>query len=319
MLQILAMGEVMLELAPAGLPQYPHLRAVNYAGDTYNTAVYLARLGVATGYFTRVGDDTHSRAVITAAQQEGIRTEWTEQAPGRALGLYMIDNSASGERIFTYWRDRSPARDMLTSPQQIALIESALQQTANFYLSGITLAILSTEALATLFSLLEKFRLRGGQVAFDGNYRARLWKDNSAAQQAILTALRLTDTALLTDEDERQLWGDEDPIAAIRRAASAGAREVVIKRGPEDVFVTHGETASEHLASLFKVPVPEVKPVVDTTAAGDSFNAGFLAARLQGQDLAASARAGNRCAGIVIRHRGAVVKRAVFERELKGS
>jgi len=78
---------------------------------------------------------------------------------------------------------------------------------------------------------------------------------------------------------------------------------VVVKNGQGDALIAVG-------GKLETIPVPEVVAPVDTTAAGDSFNAGYLAARLAGQDPAAACRAAHRLAAEKIQHRGAIMPRA---------
>lgn len=86
-------------------------------------------------------------------------------------------------------------------------------------------------------------------------------------------------------------------------------RELVLKRGAQDAVII-----TEH--SQANIPVPAVTDVIDTTGAGDTFNAGYLAARLQQASVEDAARQGIRCAGIIIRHRGAVIEKSIFDKEL---
>lgn len=312
---ILAIGEVMVELAPAGESNGKKLLALGYAGDTYNTAVYLSRLGVRTAYFTRLGDDPYSVEMLDLMAKEGLDTTSVEIVPGRTPGLYLVANQANGERSFSFWRDQSPAREMFATPISTALLEERLLQVPYAYLSGVTLGILADKARAVLLHRLANFRAQGGKVVFDNNYRPQLWRDRDHARGAMTEALAVTDIALLTDEDEACLWGSGEPMDIVHRCMSAGVSEVVVKRGPNPVIVAvnpHAGIYQEHI----QVQVPLVTQVVDTTAAGDSFNAGYLAARFTGHDISQAAIHGNRCAGIVIRHRGAIVDREIFRQEI---
>lgn len=309
--QILAIGEVMLELAPAGDANGKKLLALGYAGDTYNTSVYLARLGVATAYFTRLGDDPYSSEVLDLMKNEGLDTSSVERVPGRTAGLYLIANQANGERSFSFWRGQSPAREMFATPASTALLEERLLQVPYAYLSGVTLGILADEARASLLRILANFRARGGKVVFDNNYRPQLWRDLNHARQAMSAALAVADIALLTDDDEARLWSSGEERAILDRCLGAGVTEVVIKRGPAPVLVAI-KPGSDGYGERCEVEVPQVPHVVDTTAAGDSFNAGYLAERFAGGGVVPAATYGSRCAGLVIQHRGAIVARDVF-------
>ncbi len=308
--QILAIGEVMLELAPAGETGGKKLLALGYAGDTYNTAVYLARLGVSTAYFTRLGDDPYSSELLQLMAQEGLDTTSIEIVSGRTPGLYLIANQPNGERSFSFWRGQSPAREMFATQASTAALEQRLLEIPYAYLSGVTLGILSDEARASLLRILANFRARGGKVVFDNNYRPQLWRHREHACGAMAGALAVADIALLTDDDEARLWGSGEPMDVLRRCMDAGVGEVVIKRGPNPVVVAANARKGGYPEQ--QVEVPPVAQVVDTTAAGDSFNAGYLAARFSGRDPASAAAQGCRCAGVVIQHRGAIVARNHF-------
>ena len=311
MAQIACIGEVMIELACAApAANGAELKALSYAGDTYNTVVTLARLGATTSYITRLGDDHYSDAVIQRLESEAIVTDGIVRQAGKVPGLYMIHNSPDGEREFFYWRDRAPARDLFSHSQEVAALEQLLADTEMVYLSGITLAIITPEARQQLLALLTRFKSAGGQVAFDSNYRPRLWANPADAQQAMREILAVTDLALLTLDDEELLWGSQgDAIAELQaRYGDYKISEIVLKRGADDVVVLQGDIRTQ-------VAVPKVTDIVDTTAAGDTFNAGYLAARLAGNNSEAAARQACRAAGIIIRHRGGVIDRQVFLNE----
>ncbi|MBC6904275.1 sugar kinase [Saccharophagus sp. K07] len=314
-IQILAIGEVMLELAPAGEFNGKKLMALGYAGDTYNTSIYLARLGVRTAYFTRLGDDPYSRELLQIMVQEGLDTASIEAVPGRTPGLYLIANQPNGERNFSFWRGQSPAREMFSTKESSSALEKRLQEVNTAYFSGVTIGILSDEARATLLCALAEFRARGGKVIFDNNYRPQLWRDRAHAQLAMDQSLAVADIALLTDDDAERLWGSGKPEDILDRCITAGVSEVVLKRGPNPVVVAI-EPRDGQYQQRIQVEVPPVAKVVDTTAAGDSFNAGYLAARFAGENIDRAAARGSRCAGVVIQHRGAIVEREIFLREI---
>lgn len=311
-MKLAALGEVMVELAPqaagqvaGGGAQGKALLAQSYAGDTYNTAVYIARGGVSVSYVTLLGDDPYSEEVLTRLAGEGIDTGAIARLPGRCPGLYMIQNTADGERYFTYWRDQAPARELFADPERREALKSYLRQMDCLYLSGITLAIMSPAARAELLAFLAEYRANGGRVAFDSNYRPRLWGSVEEARTAVADFMAVTDMALLTFEDEQALWGDERAGECVQRNNQHRLTELVIKRGAEPVLL-------QYEGELTAMDVPPVSSVVDTTGAGDSFNAGYLAARLQGASPQASIAAGNRCAARVIGHRGAIIPRADY-------
>lgn len=309
--QVLAIGEVMLELAPANATHDTQQLTLGYAGDTYNTSVYLARQGVSVSYFTRLGDDPYSEQILGALASEHIGRCSIEQVAGRTPGLYMISNDANGERHFHFWRSQSPAREMFASEASLQLFDAALAQTKEVYFSGITLAILSADARGLFLQRLREFRANGGSVIFDNNYRPALWATQAQAQQAMNDALSICDTALITDDDAMRLWQDPCPIDMLERCLRAGVSEVVIKRGPNPVIAAWQPDEHQYRQKI-TVAVSPVAKVVDTTAAGDSFNAGFLAARAENLSPAEAITRGIQCAAQVIQHRGAIIPKAQF-------
>lgn len=297
--RVVSIGEVMVELSRNPDGRY----GLAYGGDTFNTAVYLARSGVEVAYGTALGDDPYSDGVVAQAAAEGVDTRLIARVPGRMPGLYLIETDPNGERRFFYWRDTSPARELFELPDWSTLAE-ALLGARLVYFSGITLSLYSNLGLGRFLAVLEMARKQGTQVAFDSNFRPRGWKGDLARTRAVFNeALKRVDIALPTFDDEALLWGDGNPQATVERLQAFGIGEVVVKNGPNSALIATRDGREQ-------VPTPEVVVPVDTTAAGDSFNAGYLAARLKGEDPAQAASAAHRLAGEVIRHRGAIMPRA---------
>ena len=295
-MKVASIGECMIEFSAAR----DGLFARGFGGDTLNTAVYLSRLGIDTAYVTALGDDALSEAMLAAWQAEGINTDEVLRVPGRVPGLYMIERDARGERSFLYWRDRAPARELFDRAD-----DAALERLSCFdwlYLSGISLSLYGETGRARLRELLIAARRNGGRIAFDGNYRPRGWSDADAARRAFNAILPLVDLALPTLEDEQALFGDADGAACAARLKAHGIGEIVVKRGPLGCLI---EASGRRL----EIPPPLVVQPVDTTAAGDSFNAAYLAARICGAPPERAAQAGHCLASAVIMSPGAVIAR----------
>ena len=311
MAHIAAIGEVMVELSPFtnNTTDNREVMALSYAGDTYNTSVYMARLGLQTDYVTLLGDDPYSKQILQRMSDENIGTDMINQLPGRSPGLYIIRNTPDGEREFFYWRKEAPARELFSTTEQAARLVAQLTSCDCVYLSGITLAIIGEASRQILLTALQQLRAAGVRIAFDSNFRPRLWRDKNEAQQAMLAILQFTDIALLTLDDELLLWGDDSVQGCVDRYKHTAVKELILKRGASDTIIIQDGQET-------RVPVPLVKNIIDTTGAGDTFNAGYLAARLNGASAADAAKQGTRCAGIIIRYRGGVIDKAVFEQEL---
>lgn len=299
--QIAVIGECMVELKASEAGQLQR----GFGGDTLNTALYLARLTrqqqVAVHYVTALGQDGLSQQMLEAWQAEGIETDLTQRLESKAPGLYLIETDPSGERRFTYWRSDAAARYWLSTRQGEAMLPR-LAQFDCLYLSGISLAILPPSSRMRLLGLLRQARANGAKVVFDNNYRPRLWEDPDTARATYAEVLQRTDLALLTFEDEQALWGDGSLETTLARTRDFGVGEIVIKRGAQPCVVASAAGCSEVAAEAVAAA-----RVVDTTAAGDSFSAGYLAARLQDLPPEQAARWGHRLAGTVIQYPGAII------------
>lgn len=293
--RVVCFGECMLELSR----QADGAARLAFGGDTLNTALYMARLGDDVAYATALGTDPWSAELTEAWAREGVDTALVLTDPERVPGLYAIRTDDQGERTFTYWRDRSAARNYFN----LEAVEAALSAMAGadlLYLSGITLSLFDEAGRARIAEVARAVRERGGKVAFDPNYRPRNWAGGAdEARGAIGELMPLVDWALPTFEDEQMLWGDGSAEDTVRRWREAGATLVVAKQGPDGALVSDGSGAR-------LVGTRAVRPV-DTTGAGDSFNAGCLHALLAGVAADDAVRAGHRLAGIVVQHRGAII------------
>ena len=269
-----------------------------YGGDTLNTAIYLSRLGTPVDYVTALGDDGWSDELIAAWDAEGVGTGRVLRLPGRLPGLYIIQTDAKGERRFSYWRDTAAARLLFQAAEGESTV-AALPAYDMIYLSGISLSLYGDNGRERLFAVLGEARANGRRVAFDTNFRPRGWPDRDIARAAFRQAFACADIVLASTEDLDLLFGDD------------GVNEVLAFSDRAEIVLKHPDLTCRVLTKGEDVVVPgkPAKDVVDTTAAGDSFAAAYLDARLSGQDPRSAAQAGHRLAGQVVRHRGAIIPR----------
>ena len=305
-LALLAIGEAMAELR-GGKPGDKTVNnatglSVGFAGDTFNTAVYCKRsLGDAAGvgFFTRVGKDLLSSEFVALAMREGLDPSYIARDQERLIGIYSVSTDATGERSFSYWRESSAARQLFAHDESFSHLPAA----RIYYLSGITLAIITPSARRKLMDHLSKLSQSGDAlVAFDSNYRPKLWESAAVARQAMSEMWEIADIALPSIDDEMDLFGETSEDAVIARFAQRTWHACAIKRG------VRGPISP----ALTTDTLPEFKPatsVIDTTAAGDSFNGGYLAALLQGQDEASCLLSGHRLASHVVGEPGAIVSK----------
>lgn len=291
-------GECMVELRRVG----PGLLAQAFAGDVYNTAVYFHRRQQVsqTVFVSGIGTDSISDALYNEAAAHGLNLKHVLRQANRQLGLYLIENDPGGERSFLYWRSHSAARTMLDD-RQFSTLNEHLPACGLLYFSGITLAILDDTRRQRLLRLAAAARQNGTDVCFDTNFRPQLWADSPTALHWTNAALDIASHALVTLDDEIALHQDADADATFNRLFARGVGEVVIKLGAQGCLAQ-----SSFMASRVAVPA-EKADAVDTTAAGDSFNAAYLAARLSGYGIEQSAHRGAALAARVISRPGAII------------
>jgi 2-dehydro-3-deoxygluconokinase len=298
--RIVSIGECMIEMSGGEDRNY----RLGYAGDTLNTAWYLrALLGkdFAVDYATALGTDRYSDEIRAFLNTNGIGTGHIQTIPSRRPGLYMIHQD-KGDRHFTYWRDNSAAK--LLADDKAAL-GKAVEGASLVYFSGITLAILAPKARGRLLAAIVKARDNGARIAFDTNLRPALWTSERVMASVLTAAASLCDIVLPTHSDEAPLFGDRSVEETAERYLELGVEEVVVKDGSKEALIA---TAHDRV----KIAPPPGAKVVDATGAGDSFNGGYLSARLMGKSIAEAAENAHRVAGVVIGHKGALVEPALL-------
>ncbi len=295
-------GECMVELSGEPLSR-------SYGGDTLNTALYLSRLlskdQVTVSYATALGEDAISDEMQQNWQSEGIATGLVSRLPGKMPGLYLVETDPQGERTFHYWRSDSAAKRYF---EDISPLEKIIKGEGLdlLYFSGISVAILPIEGRNKLLSLIHEARRQGATIVFDNNYRPRLWQCGEV-QDWYGECLRVTDLALITQDDDEAVWGDQD-IAT--RCQAFGCQEVVIKRGAEPCSVVTDLQSAE--PQQFSIAGESVERVVDTCAAGDSFAAGYLAGYIKQWPIQRRVALAHKLAATVIQYPGAVIEKSAM-------
>lgn len=299
MTDVVALGECMVEVGLTG----PSQAALGYAGDTFTASVYLRRQGLSATFASAVGEgDPFSAGIMRLMAEEGIDASLMRTAPGRLPGLYAFDRDEAGERRFFYWRAEAPARDYFAMAD-LGAVEAAVSAAKLVYFSGVTLAIVGEKGRETLAHLLAKAKAAGAAIAYDPNYRSQLWASRDLAQAATEAVIPFCRYVSVEDSDLEGLYGEAGQ-AKPADWASLGP-EVILRAA------THDVTVRSEGAVLRVRHDPPVR-ALDTTGAGDAFNAGYLAARLKGQDVRAAVLAARRLANIVVQHIGAIIPRAAM-------
>ena len=295
----LSVGECMMELAQIAPGTYRR----GFAGDTFNTAWYARRLlpdDWSVGFLSATGTDAVSEEMRAFFAASDIETQALRAVRDRTVGLYMISTEA-GERSFSYWRSQSAARVLA---EDAVFLGHCLEQAGVIHFSGITLAILSPEHRQRLCEAIGKARAAGAMVSFDTNLRPRLWENADMMRQGLMLGASVADVVLPSFDEDGALFGDGVPGDTIARYRGVGARIVLVKNGAAPLSGYAIEGGAFHCEPV------AVETVVDSTAAGDSFAAGVMAALAHGRTVAEAAQAAMALAARVIQAPGALVPEA---------
>jgi 2-dehydro-3-deoxygluconokinase len=295
MTSAISIGECMVELRPV---EDGHLRR-SFAGDAYNTAVYLKRSApdIDVSFLTATGDESLSNAMVETWRGEGISDKLVFRIPGERPALYLIETNAKGDRKFHYWRSDTPAKEWLR-----LLLATGGAETLNkadlVYISGISLAILGYDDRQAAIKLLGTLKTK---VAFDPNIRPALWKSMGEARHTFEDMVKLSSIVLPSRQDYQLLYDMNDPLQQIAFTATLTKVEIALTCDEDGCVLRIGDEVTA-------LPTQAVK-VVDTSGAGDSFNGAYLAARLKGKPPQEAVKDGLALAAKVVAQPGALIPR----------
>jgi 2-dehydro-3-deoxygluconokinase len=289
-LDLVALGEAMVEFNQARADD-PRTYLQGFGGDTSNTAIAAARLGVRSGYVTRVGSDAFGRWLLALWRDEGVDTRGVAEDAGAPTGVYFVSHGPKGHE-FSYLRAGSAASRM--APDNVA--HEVIRDARVLHLSAISQAI-SSSACDACFAAIEMARNSGVRVAYDTNLRLKLWP-LTRARAVIRATLPLADWVLPSLDDAAILFGHDRAEAIVDDCHVAGAPQVVLKMGAAGCLASDGKRRERIAAHSVEC--------IDATGAGDCFDGAFLARILAGDDTFAAARYANAAAALATTGYGAV-------------
>ena len=290
-LDLVSLGECLVEMTrrPDGAYQ------ASIAGDVFNAAFYASRLGLRCGMITAVGDDLFTPMLVERIVSERIDMSHVRRLSARRNGLYFIEHDAWGERAFHYWREGSAATETLAHAD-LARTASYIHGAHFLLITGVSLAVMKEPD--RLRELLERVDGRT-TIVFDGNYRPRLWGGAHEYQFRVETILPFVDVYLPSREDLETAYRGRDVIEPLRAAAEAGVQTIVMKDSSNGcAILVDGE--------LRRIAAIEGVHVVDSTGAGDAFDAGVIAGLLRGATLEHACELGQAVAARALMVPGAI-------------
>jgi 2-dehydro-3-deoxygluconokinase len=286
------MGEPMLEFNQ--LPPEPDGRRLyveGCGGDSCNVAVAAARQGARVAYVTALGSDPAGDRFVELWRNEGVDASAVQRNPDRATAVYFVTHGPAGHEFLYYRRDSAAA---WFRPQDVP--EGLIAGARMFFATGISQGI-SASAADAVFHAIDIARRHGVGVAYDTNYRPRLWPPARAAA-VIHAAIAHADIALPGLEDARVLTGLTDPDAIADFYLRLGPKIVAVKLGDAGALIATPDRR-------VRLPPFPCKPV-DATGAGDVFCGSFLARMIAGDDSEAAGRYASVAAALQTENYGAI-------------
>jgi 2-dehydro-3-deoxygluconokinase len=284
--------------------------ALGFAGDVYNSIIYAKSIfpQISCALACRVGKDKFSSLLKSHMQNHQIEQDLVQEDNSRNLGIYAINLDINGERSFDYWRDQSACSQLFSDDCKLQQIfsSSLLSKNTTIFISGITLGILKDEQKQSLLDYLAVLVQNGYKVAFDPNYRPKLWNNSEHARTFFEKAYQCANIILPGIDDQYSVFEQAKLQDCIDYFSQFPEKEIILKAGTDGMYgLINGKV--QHHENFQPASIQ-----VDSTAAGDSFAGIYLASRLLGKSIKTSMASANAVAREVVQHKGAIAPQTVL-------
>ncbi|MEZ5777925.1 MAG: carbohydrate kinase [Paracoccaceae bacterium] len=257
---ILCCGEALIDMLPRETAAGEAAFAPHAGGAVFNTAIALGRLGAQTGFFSGLSTDLFGEVLTDALAASHVDSSLAERSarPTTLAFVKLVDGQAS----YAFYDENTAGR--MLAPQDLPALPPSV--TALFF-GGISLV---GEPCGSAYEALMTREAGKRVTMIDPNIRPGFIADEAAYRGRIGRMAALADIVKLSDEDLRWLQGDGDIPTLAQPLLAKGAKAVLVTEGAKGA---HGFTAKGHAFAPARSVV-----VADTVGAGDTFNAGVLAA-----------------------------------------
>ena len=293
-IKICAIGECMMELTNAKHALYSQ----SIAGDTLNFTSYLDKKIFDTSYFTAVGTSEISKRVISFLKKQKIKTNLVSRISSHEIGLYLIENSKAGEKIFYYWRDNSAAKFFFNN-QKIKKCQNQLKKFQYVYFSGITLSLFDDNNFHKFLSLIEFLKKKQIKIIFDFNIRIKRWSKKKLFSYFSKT-LPFVDILFSSGEDLNFLKGNAS-LKTFKNLIQKYNIEHGIYRN--NAILNYSFYKDERYFIKNKIK----NKVVDTSGAGDGYNATYISKFIKFNDPQKALHAASEIGAKIVMKKGAIV------------
>lgn len=271
---ILCCGEALIDMIPTETADGTTAYVPHPGGAIFNTSIALGRLGAPVGMFSGVSTDPFGTLLADTLNQNHVTTDLLARSE-RLTTLAML-HLKNGSATYSFY-DEGSAGQMLSSDDLPAVPDAITA----LYFGGISLV---SEPAADAYAALLDQAGNGRVVMIDPNIRPSFITDEAAYRARLDRMIAGADIVKVSDEDLAWIVGDTGTLAEQAHA--------LLAKGPRFVIVTKGADGALAICNETSVEVPSRRAtVVDTVGAGDTFNAGVLAALHQSGQLTSAALA----------------------------
>jgi fructokinase len=275
MAMILCCGEALIDMLPRETTQGERAFAPYAGGAVFNTAIALGRLGAPVGFFSGLSTDLMGEILTETLQASNVDTSLAARS-GRPTTLAFV-KLVNGQATYAFY-DENTAGRMLAEADLPALPDAV----GSLFFGGISLV--NDPAASSYAALMARAAAAGRVTMIDPNIRPGFITDAVAYRARMARMMAMADIVKLSDEDLHWLQGPGDAVALARGLIATGPRLVLVTEGARGA---RGVTATQD-----RFVAARQVAVVDTVGAGDTFNAGVLAALHAAGALTKAALAG---------------------------
>ena len=288
-MDVITIGDAMIAMCPKqkGPIIFCNTFERKLGGAELNVAIGCARLGIQSGWISRLGNDDFGKYILKTTRGEGIDISEVKLVDEYPTSVYFREVLADGSSRSFYYREKSPTSTMRNEE----LNEEYIKQAKILHITGVFPSITKNnqEIILEAVKLAKKHKLT---VSFDPNIRLKMWTKEEA-KAYIEKILPHVDILLIGDEEIEILLGDTTIEDAIKTFHECGIEKVIVKKGSKGAIASDGK-------NVYEVDAIKPKALVDTVGAGDGFAAGFLTSVIKGKTLEECVKFANAVGSLVV-------------------
>ena len=293
-INVCSIGEAMIEISNIKNSLYNQ----SFAGDTLNFCNYLDKKKLNAFFLSAIGKSEINQSLLDFIKSKNISTKYIKQINQFEIGLYLIKNKDNGEKQFFYWRDESAAKQYFNNIDFLNLYKE-LKNFDYIYFSGITLSIIHISKLNNFIKLLKLLKSKKIKIVFDFNIRPSRWNKKNL-NIFLDSVLKFVDICFLSGED-MNYWKNKNDIKSYEQIVRKyKLKHSIFRKNAKFTYVFLNKTRY-----VFKNKL--LKTVVDTSGAGDGFNAAYLSNFIVNNDPVLALKAGSSLGSKIVMKKGAIV------------